>query len=136
MRIILALLLSVWIGGVAAAFDDDDRATVQSMIEEQLQAFLADDGARAYSFSAPGLKERFPTEAIFMEMVRKSYGPVYRPRNYSFGEPKESGGQLVQPVDIVDTDGVFWTALYTLQEYDGAWLITGCLLLKKPGSSA
>ena len=136
MRILLVLLLSAWIGGSAAAFSDADRAAVQSTIEEQLRAFLSDDGARAYSFAAPVIKERFASEAIFMDMVRRGYAPVYRPRSYSFGELSEAEGHLVQSVEIVDSDGEFWTALYTLQQFDGAWRITGCFLLKKPGKVA
>jgi hypothetical protein len=136
MRILLALLLSVWIGGQAAGFSDADRAAVQSTIEQQLQAFLADDGARAYSFAAPGIKRLFPSEEIFMDMVRRGYQPVYRPRDYSFGALEEAGGQLEQFVDIVDQNGEFWTARYTLQLIDGAWRITGCYLEKKPGEMA
>jgi hypothetical protein len=136
MRVLLALLLSLWIGGSAAAQSAADRAAVQSTIEQQLRAFLADDGAAAYSFAAPNIKQRFPTQEIFMEMVRQGYPPVYRPRSFSFGELNAAGGGLEQLVDIVDANGDFWTAHYTLQLVDGAWRITGCYLEKKPGVTA
>ncbi|MGH6925926.1 MAG: DUF4864 domain-containing protein [Propylenella sp.] len=136
MRVLLVLLVSAWLSGAAAAFSDADRAVIQNTIERQLRAFLADDGATAYSFAAPGIKQLFPNEAIFMEMVRRGYQPVYRPRSYSFGELTEEGGQLVQNVDIIDSEGEFWTAVYTLRQFDGAWRITGCYLVKKPGETA
>jgi hypothetical protein len=136
MRVLLVLLFSVWIGGSAAAQSDADRTGVQSTIEQQLQAFLSDDGARAYSFAAPNIKQLFPSEAIFMEMVQRGYQPVYRPRSYSFGKLTETGDSLEQIVDIVDAEGAFWVALYTLEQFDGAWRITGCYLLKKPGVAA
>jgi len=136
MRTLLALVLSLWIGGSAAAQSDADRTAVQSAIEQQLQAFLADDGATAYSFAAPNIRSRFPTEDIFMEMVRQGYRPVYRPHSYTFGELKAAGGGLEQLVDIVDANGDFWTAHYTLELVDGAWRITGCTLEKKPGVGA
>jgi hypothetical protein len=136
MRSFLALLLGLWIGGSAAAFSDADRAAVQSTIEQQLQAFLADDAARAYSFAAPGIKRLFPSQEIFMDMVRRGYQPVYRPRDYSFGVLEEVGGHLEQYVDIVDHNGELWTARYTLELIDGAWRITGCYLEKKPGEMA
>ncbi len=107
MRILLALVLSLWIGGSAAAQSDADRTAVQSTIEQQLQAFLADDGATAYSFAAPNIRSRFPTEDIFMEMVRQGYRPVYRPHSYTFGELKAAGGGLEQLVDIVDAERRF-----------------------------
>ena len=136
MRILLVLLVMAGLSGAASAFSDTDRAAIQSTIEQQLQAFLSDDGARAYSFAAPNIKQLFPSEAIFMEMVQRGYQPVYRPRSYSFGKLTETGDSLEQIVDIVDAAGAFWVALYTLAQFDGAWRITGCYLLKKPGVAA
>ncbi|HEX9906185.1 MAG TPA: DUF4864 domain-containing protein [Propylenella sp.] len=137
MRILLVLLVMAGLSGAASAFSDTDRAAIQSTIEQQLQAFLGDDAARAYSFAAPNIRARFPTKDIFMEMVRKGYPQVYRPRTYAFGELKEEAGYLAQDVDIVDADGGYWTARYTLERQpDGSWKITGCYLLKKPGQVA
>lgn len=136
MRIVLALLLSFWIYGSAAAQSDADRVAIQSTIEGQLQAFLADDAATAYSFAAPGIKAMFPTKEIFMEMVRQGYRPVYRPRSYSFGELKVGAAGPEQLVDIVDANGDYWTAHYTLALVDGEWRITGCYLEEKPGVAA
>ena len=46
-------------------------------------------------------------------------------------------GFLEQSVDIVDGEGNFWTAVYTLrQEPDGTWKITGCFIQKAPGLGA
>lgn len=137
MRTLLILLVILGLVGPAAALSDADRAAIQGTIERQLKAFLADDGATAYSFAAPGIKAIFPTVESFMAMVRQGYQPVYRPRSYSFGELKEAPGDLQQFVDIVDADGVFWTAVYTLERQpDGSWKITGCYLVKKPDQVA
>ena len=128
MRMLAAVLLAVGIGGSAA---------VQSVIAQQLDAFLAEDGAAAYSFAAPGIKQMFPTQDIFMELVRRGYQPVYRSRSHAFGELKETAAGLEQIVDIVDAAGEFWTARYTLEKQpDGSWKITSCMLLKKPGEVA
>jgi Domain of unknown function (DUF4864) len=137
MRILLFLLVVLGLSGPATALSDGDRAAIQNTIERQLQAFLADDGAAAYSFAAPSIKAIFPTVDSFMAMVRQGYQPVYRPRSYSFGELKDVPGDLEQFVDIVDADGVFWTAVYTLeQQPDRSWKITGCYLVKKPDQVA
>ena len=136
MRILLVLFLLTF-AGPAAAFSEADRAIVQGAIEQQLRAFLADDAATAYSFAGPGIKARFPTEDIFMQMVQTLYPQVYRPRSFEFGKLTEATGQLEQIVDIVDSAGEYWTARYTLQQQpDGSWKITGCYLLKKPGEVA
>jgi hypothetical protein len=68
--------------------------------------------------------------------VRQGYAPVYRPRSHGFGAIRETPAGLEQILDIVDSQGQEWTALYTLQQQpDGSWKITGCFLLKKPGES-
>ena len=137
MRVLLVLLVIFGFSTPAAAFSDADRTAIQSTIEQQLQAFLQDDGATAYSFAAPNIKQMYPSVDAFMAMVRQGYPQVYRPRSHSFGELKEEPGYLTQSVDIVDADGVYWTAVYTLrQEADGSWKITGCYLVKKPGEVA
>ena len=136
MRVILALSLVLALAGGAAAQSDSDRAAVQTIIEQQLGAFLRDDAATAYSFASPGIKEMFPSEEIFMDMVRRGYQPVYRPRSHAFGAMRETGQGIEQIVDLVDAAGQEWTALYTLERQpDGSWKITGCFLLKKPGES-
>jgi hypothetical protein len=137
MRVLFALLLAMVLHGKAVAFTDADRATVQSTITQQLNAFLADDGAAAYSFAAPSIQTMFPTQEVFMELVRRGYQPVYRSRSHTFGELKETAGGVEQIVDIVDAGGEFWTARYTLERQpDGTWKITSCMLLKKPGEVA
>ena len=134
MRALLIVALLFGLVAPAAAFSDADRAAVEGVISRQLDAFLADDGPIAYSFAAPNITARFPNEAIFMEMVRQGYRPVYRPASRAFGELKETEGGIAQSVDIVDGDGLEWTALYTLERQpDGSWKITGCYLMKKPG---
>jgi hypothetical protein len=137
MRAVLMLVLICGLAGPANAQSDVDRVAVQTTIERQLEAFLADDAATAYSFAAPNITARFPTDAIFMEMVRQGYRPVYRPRSWAFGPSRENAGQIEQIVDLVDAEGVQWAARYTLERQpDGSWKITGCYLLRKPGETA
>src|SRR5688572_16800938 len=114
MRILLVIAFVLGLAGAAAAFSDADRVAIQSTIERQLEAFLSDDATTAYSFAAPNIQTMFPTEDIFMELVRRGYQPVYRSRSHEFGELKETARGLEQTVDIVDQAGEFWTAIYTL----------------------
>ena len=55
MRVLLVLLAIFGFVAPAGAFSDAERAAVQKAIEQQLQAFLRDDGATAYSFAAPSI---------------------------------------------------------------------------------
>ncbi|WP_349367743.1 DUF4864 domain-containing protein [Salinarimonas sp.] len=114
-----------------------DEGAIRSVIESQIDAFRADDGARAYSYASPGIQRIFPSAEMFMGMVRQGYRPVYRPRDYSFGTLRETPGGPVQEVTVVDEAGVTWTALYSLeQQPDGTWRISGCQLVRRPGLSA
>jgi hypothetical protein len=125
------LLLSLFFGLVPPAFAADDVATAQNIIRSQVEALGRDDAATAYSYAAPGIHEMFPQADIFLGMVQHSYAPVYRHKSFEFGEGRASDGKIAQQVRIVDTDGVPWDALYTLeQEPDGSIKITGCVLIK------
>lgn len=121
---ILALLVT------PAASGEAEIKAAQSTIEGQLQAFLSDDGASAYSFAAPNVKRFFPTVETFMTMVERGYKPVHRPQQYSFGRSREmSPGSIVQEVLIVGPAGKNWVAIYTLQQQpDGVFRITGVSL--------
>ena len=127
----LFLLAALLISLTAPARAADDVAAAQGVIRSQVEAFSRDDAAAAYSHAAPAIQEIFPRADIFMSMVRNSYAPVYRHKSFDFGEARVSDGTIAQRVHIVDTDGVPWEALYTLElQPDGSVKITGCVLLK------
>jgi hypothetical protein len=109
---------------------------VRALIERQLDAFARDDAEGAYALAAPGIKEQFPDSDTFMAMVRKSYAPVYRHRSVEFGDFTDGGDKVEQILTIVDEDNEVWTAIYKLgRQPDGAWRITGCILVKSRQSS-
>ncbi|UCI17201.1 DUF4864 domain-containing protein [Mesorhizobium sp. B2-1-8] len=116
---------------VSQAFAGDAEIKAgQAVIDGQLKALVANDGAKAYSFAAPNVKQVFPTVDAFMNMVINGYPPVRRPQSYSFGKVEQRGpGSIVQQVLIVGPDGKDYEAVYTLQQQpDGTFQITGCSL--------
>ena len=127
----LILLLALLIGLAVPACAADDVATAQDVIRSQVEAFGRDDAAAAYSYAAPAIHGMFPQADIFLSMVQRSYAPVYRHKSFEFGEARSADGKIAQQVHIVDSDGVSWEALYTLeQQGDGSLKISGCVLLK------
>jgi hypothetical protein len=127
----LVLLVAFLIGLTAPACAADDVAAAQTVIRSQEQAFSRDDPEAAYSHAAPAIQGIFPDAETFMAMVRRSYAPVYRHKSFEFGEARVADGKIAQRVHILDTDGVPWEALYTLElQPDGSLKITGCVLLK------
>jgi len=137
MRVLPALLLLFVLAGPAAA-DDAARAAAQATITRQVEAFGRDDAPTAYAQAAPAIRELFPNADLFIGMVRNQYRPVYRHRSFVFGEGRDTGeASVVQSVAIQDEYGVDWTAEYSLaRDADGQWRITGCRLIKAPGTNA
>ena len=114
-----------------------DEGAIRSVIESQIEAFLSDDEARAWSYASPSIQTMFGSVDRFMSMVRQGYRPVSRPRDYTFGDLREAPSGPQQEVYIVDESGISWVALYSLeQQPDGTWKISGCQLLRRPGLNA
>lgn len=125
---LLAILVAMPASAEVAAAD---RATLQGMVESQIDAFRRDDGARAYAFASPSIQMLYQSPDMFMEMVRKAFQPVYRPQQYTFGSVREGpfGPQL--HVYITGPDGQSYVAEYSFQQQpDGTWRINGCRLIK------
>ena len=121
----------------ALAREGGDGAAIRDVISRQLDAFLADDAARAYSFASPGIQRLFPGEERFMGMVRQGYPPVYRPRSREFGEFRQTPQGPVQEVTLIDANGQAWLALYTMERQpDGSWKIAGVRLVRQDAVAA
>jgi hypothetical protein len=129
-RAVFAFAVVPFILASSAFAGDAEVKAAQATIDSQLKAFIADDGAAAYSFAAPTVKRIFPTVDTFMNMVTNGYPPVRKPQTYSFGKVQEmSPTSIIQQVLIVGPDGKDYEAVYTLeQQPDGSFLITGCSL--------
>lgn len=129
----LALLL-VAAPAQAAPFTAADEKSVRSVIESQLAAFAKDDAAKAFSFAAPNVREAVGSATGFMAMVRKDYPVVYRPASVAFLKPDGKDDQAVQRVQMADSSGASWLAVYSLErQRNKAWRITGCVVVENRG---
>ena len=107
------------------------QAAVTSVIRAQMDAFLHDDGVRAFSYAAPRIREKFQAPDIFMSMVRGGYAAVYRPRDVEFLDPIMDDEDIMQPVRVTGPDGESVIALYRMQRQpDGSWKIGGVVILR------
>jgi hypothetical protein len=137
MRLLISLLAAFVLFAVplrAESLSAEDKAAFQSVISQQIDAFRAEDGARAYSYAAPMIRQIFPSPDAFMNMVRQGYQPVYRPQSYRFGDAGFSAsGRPIQKVTVVGPDGITYEAVYTMERQpDGSWQINGCALVRAP----
>ena len=110
-----------------------DRSAVRQIISRQIAAFQADDAELAFSFASGTLQRQFGSAQRFMETVRVSYQPLYRPYSTAFLDTALVDGMAVQHLHVVDSDGRVHVAVYTLEHEPppkgrkpGPWRITGC----------
>ena len=132
----LAAFLVVLLAWPAMALDEGDRAAGRAAITAQIEAFRRDDAGTAFSFASPGIRRMFGSEEAFLDMVRRAYPPVHRPRSFGFGETRETASGFEQAVAIQDGAGADWDAVYSFERQpDGSWKISGCRLVKRPGEA-
>ena len=123
------LILSFFIQSGANALTAFDEEQIVSVVSAQLQAFQDDDFEKAYSYASQTIKTIFPDYKKFKDMVVGQYQAVYRPKSINFGNVTTQGGTTFLEVYLVDPDGIFVTAIYTMQQQeDDSWLINGCFL--------
>lgn len=122
----------------AESLQANDAAAIRQVIENQLQAFAADNGEAAYTHAAPIVKGAFRSVDQFMAMVKQGYPPVYRNKGHDFGEAFTDGlGRPAQRVILRGMDGKTYEASYFMEKQpDGTWMIAGCVLLVIPGRDA
>ena len=109
--------------------DPSDVAAIRGVIEAQLKAFRANDGAQAFAAASPAIQSIFKNPDTFMSMVRNTYHAVYRPREFEFRDLVPVEGRWNQRVLVVGADGVPLVADYVMeQQPDGTWRIDGCVI--------
>lgn len=130
MKHLLWLWLALMLAVAPARAEDSQFGAARATIEAQMRAFLADDGATAYSYAAPSIRQIFPTPDIFMGMVAQGYPPIRRPQRFEFGKAEAlSPGSVAQQVFVTGPDGKDYEAVYTLEmQPDGMFRITGVTL--------
>lgn len=119
---------------IATALPAADVRSIRVVVEAQLAAFAADDATAAFSHAAPTIRSMFGTPERFMAMVRAGYPVVYRPSGVLFLAPVQVQGQIVQGVQMTDSGGALWLAVYSLERQgDGSWKISGCNVQPQSG---
>ncbi len=130
----LLLCIALAVPGFAAAAERlsaNDVAEIRAVINRQIDAFRRDDARSAFALVSPMVQQEFGTPEHFLDVVRASYRPVYRPASVAFLDVVEIGGEAVQPVQLTDRSGARWLAYYAMQrQQDGSWRASGCHLVQ------
>ena len=132
IRVVVVALALCW-ACIASAADVQARVLgIEATIDAQIDAFLKDDFARAYSFASPGIQGLFGNHQKFGQMVRNGYPMVWRPAEVRYLKLREVKGALWQRVLIRDRAGGVHLLDYQMVRVDGNWRINGVHILREP----
>ncbi len=128
--VLLLLCATVASGQAQAELSAAERASIRDVITRQIDAFRHDDSEAAFGLASPGIQDQFGTPGRFLDMVRRAYPAVHRPRAVDFAKLRLDDGAVVQEVELVGPDGTPELALYTMErDSAGTWRIAGCVLV-------
>ena len=105
------------------------EAPIQLTIQSQLDAFMADDFARAFTYASPMIKGMFGTSDNFGTMVQQGYPMVSRHGAVQMLELRTVAGNLWQRVMITDTMGRTHLLDYQMVDSGDGWQINAVQLL-------
>jgi hypothetical protein len=137
LKALIAGLAFIAFTAHAAPFTQADEKSVRHVIEGQLAALAKDDAVKAFSFAAPNVHQAVGNAAGFLDMVRRGYPVVYRHASVAFLKAEGKDDVVMQRVQMTDTDGMGWLAVYTLERQKGnIWKITGCQVVENKATMA
>ena len=133
----LTVFLTISWASFAVANDALPREPgIEATISAQIDAFLDDDFARAFTFASPNIQSLFGTSERFGNMVQNGYPMVWRPGEVRYLELRDVAGNLWQRVLIRDRAGGVHLLDYEMIQTSEGWRINGVQLLRAPGASA
>ena len=110
------------------------KKELTAVIDAQLDAFRADDYAKAYTFAATEIKGLFPADA-FEKMVRTTYPVIAHSSAADYGMAFDTGEEAVVNVRISNAEKKSVEYQYLLKKEDGQWKIGGVAEAHTPGLS-
>jgi hypothetical protein len=134
-RLFLSLVL-LCLPALAAPAQEARNPAIESTIQQQFDAFRADDVGTAFSFASPNIKGIFGTPENFGMMVRNGYPMVWRPAEVQYLELREVAGNLWQRVMVTDQAGRTHLLDYQMVQTGQGWQINAVQLLPQAGVGA
>lgn len=103
---------------------------IQSVIQQQLDAFNRKDYDTAYSFASRHIQTKF-SRPEFEEMVKDGYPQIARSRRAVFEKItfSETENRAMATVTITGLDRITITANYRMVREDGKWKIDGVMMI-------
>lgn len=135
MRLVLGFLF-VTLAAPLMAQTGAERGAITGVIGAQIEAFLARDAARAFTYASPGIQALFGSPERFAMMVEQGYPMVWQPEAVDYLYLREQDGRLWQRVRLRDGAGAIHVLDYQMIETPEGWKINAVDLLRLPEVSA
>lgn len=110
------------------ASNNDKEAEIRDTILSQLEAFANNDQEQAWGFASEGIKQRFGSAQVFLDMAREAYPAVHNATEIEFTENVPHDMFHIQVVKLKGPEGKLWDAYYRMVQAEGAWKIAGVRL--------
>jgi len=110
------------------AGNNDKEAEIRAAILGQIEAFANNDGEQAWAFASEGIKRRFGSSQVFVDMAREAYPAVHNATEIEFTENVPHDMFHIQVVKLEGPEGKSWDAYYRMVQAEGAWKIAGVRL--------
>lgn len=124
--VLLGTLALVLIGASQLLAGDSDKdIEIRETILRQIEAFANNEPEQAWSFASEGIKNRFGSAQVFVDMVRQAYPAVHRATAIEFTERVPHGAFEIQVVRLQGPEGKRWDAYYRMVRIEGVWKIAG-----------
>lgn len=120
--LMLALLLPVQL----QAADKDEQ--IRDIILRQIEAFANNDQEQAWEHASEGIKRRFGSSQVFIDMVREAYPAVHSATSIEFSERVPHRNFEIQVVKLQGPEGRRWDAYYRMVPAEGTWKVAGVRL--------
>ena len=136
LQIFAALIGLMWANVVVAQDVQPAEPDIEATIGAQIDAFLIDDFAKAFTYASPNIQGMFGSADRFGLMVQNGYPMVWRPGDVQYLELRDVAGALWQRVMIRDRLGGVHMLDYQMIETAEGWRINGVQLLRAPDVGA
>lgn len=131
------ILTALFIAVSLPAYAEEPRIpAIEQTIQSQIDAFLADDFGKAFTYASPNIQRLFRDSSNFGAMVKRGYPMVHRPSEVEFLELRRQGPLLFQKVMMRDANGIPHFMEYNMIETESGWQIDGVQLLRAPAIGA
>ena len=129
---LFALVFAAAPCAVVAQTDGTHNTGVEATIQQQLDAFGADDVTTAFSFASPTLQGIFGSAQNFGLMVQQGYPMVWRPAAVKYLGLRQGPDGIYQKVAITDQAGALHVLEYQMIPAGDGWVIGGVQVLQQP----